>query len=209
MARTTKPRKQATGITARPLTKNDWPVIDKLFGANGACGGCWCMYWRLPRGGKLWEDSKGAKNKRSFKRLLTQGKVHGCLAFEGDEPVGWCCVGPRGDFPRLQRTRALATEWNVTTWSVVCFYIRTPWRRRGVASTLLKQAVAVAKTGGATELEGYPVRAKSADSDIPAAFAWTGVEPLFARERFVTITPPGQSRDVYRRSFRQPRAKSR
>ena len=163
------------------------------------------MYWRLPKGGKLWEENKGAKNKRAFRRLITQGEVYGCLAFDGDEPVGWCCVGPRRDFPRLERTKALATEWRDTTWSVVCFYIRSGWRRRGVATVLLKQAIAVAKDGGAAELEGYPVRANDPAKGIPAAFAWTGVEPLFQRERFVTITPPGQSRDVYRRRFRQTR----
>ncbi len=99
------------------------------------------MWWRLPRGGKLWEQSKGAKNKRAFKRLVAAGKVSGCLAFAGDEPVGWCCVGPRGDFPRLERTKALATDWDEHTWSVVCFFISAKWRHHGVAGTLLKEAV--------------------------------------------------------------------
>lgn len=203
MATKTKSR-----ITARPVTDSDWPLIERLFGAKGACGGCWCMYWRLPRGGKLWEENKGAKNKRAFKRLVTQGKVNGCLAFCEDEPVGWCCVGPRTDFPRLERTKALATQWRETTWSVVCFYIPSGWRHRGVATTLLKEAVHVAREHGATELEGYPVRPNKQGRDIPAAFAWTGVPLLFERQKFVTITPPGQSRDVYRRRFRRRRTKS-
>jgi len=192
-------------ISTRPLTPGDWPVIERLFGPNGACGGCWCMYWRLPRGGKLWDEHKGAKNKRAFERLVTSGKVHGCFAFAGDEPVGWCCIGPRGDFPRLERTRALATDWSDTTWAVVCLYIRAGWRRRGIATRLVRSATDLARELGASELEAYPVRPKHEDKPVPAAFAWTGVPELFERHRFVTITPSDRSRDVYRRKFRRRR----
>ncbi|NOS99785.1 MAG: GNAT family N-acetyltransferase [Phycisphaerales bacterium] len=185
-------------IVTRPLTSDDWPVIERLFGPNGACGGCWCMYWRLPRGGKLWEESKGAPNKRSFKKLVTNGNVHGCLAFAADEPVGWCCVGPRADFPRVERTKALRVEWDETTWAVVCFYIRSGWRRHGVAGALLKEAVNVARRGGARSLHGYPVRPSAGgDGDIPAAFAWTGVAPLFQQAGFRDVTPPGNPRDIF------------
>lgn len=195
--------------TARPkvraLRRGDWSVIETLFGKNGACGGCWCMAWRVERGGKLWEQCKGAKNKRAFKKLVTTGKAFGCLAFVGDEPVGWCSIGPRGDFPRLQRSRVLKTDWSDTTWSVTCFYIPARWRHRGVATALLKEAIKLARAHGATQLEGYPVRPYGPDkSDIPAAFAWTGIPKLFEKHKFTNIAPPGHSRDIFRRRFRQP-----
>ena len=164
------------------------------------------MWWRLERGGKLWEQNKGAKNKRALKKLITGGKVFGCLAFNGAEPVGWCCIGPRGDFPRLARTTALQTDWGERTWSVVCFFIRAGTRRRGVASALLKRAVELARDSGAKELEAYPIRPKTeGGGEIPAAFAWTGVPRLFERQRFRNVTPPGNARDVYCRRFRTPR----
>jgi GNAT superfamily N-acetyltransferase len=191
----------AKSIKVRPLTRADWPVVDQLFGANGACGGCWCMTWRVPRGGKLWEECKGEKNKRVFRKLVMSGAVHACLAFADDEPVGWCCIGPRGDFPRLERIKALATDWNEHTWSVTCFFIRAPWRGRGVATKLLRAAAKLARTLGAKRLEGYPVRHKS-EGRIPAVFAWTGVPPLFERQNFVNISLPGSSRDIYVKHFR-------
>ena len=182
--------------------------IETLFGKNGACGGCWCMWWRVPRGGKLWEQSKGTKNKRAFKRLVTSGRVHGCLAFAGAKPVGWCCVGPRADFPRLERTRALKTNWDEHTWSVVCFYIPAGWRHHGVATSLLKEAVKLARDRGAKTLEAYPVRPKPGSTDeIPAAFAWTGVPSLFEKQRFRNVTPPGNTRDIYCRTFRRGRTR--
>ena len=161
------------------------------------------MWWRLPRGGKLWEENKGPKNKRAFKKLVTGGKVYGGLAFSGSEPVGWCCVGPRADFPRLERTKALQTDWGEGTWAVVCFYIRAGWRNRGVASALVKEAVKIARDHGAKELEAFPVRPKADGSgEIPAAFAWTGVPRLFEKHKFRNVTPDGNSRDIYVRRFR-------
>lgn len=188
-------------VTVRPLTPEDWPVIEELFGKNGACGGCWCMTWRVPQGGKLWEQNKGEPNRRAFRKLVHSGAVYGCLAFAGEEPVGWCCVGPRADFPRLRTIKALQTSWDEFTWSVTCFYIRSGCRGRGVATKLIREAVRVARAHGARRLEGYPVKPYG-QGNIPAAFAWTGVPRLFECQKFVTITPPGASRDVYVKKLR-------
>jgi hypothetical protein len=32
------------------LTPALWPALEQLFGPNGACGGCWCMWWRIEKG---------------------------------------------------------------------------------------------------------------------------------------------------------------
>jgi GNAT superfamily N-acetyltransferase len=162
------------------------------------------MTWRVPRGGKLWEESKGEKNQRAFKKLVLDGDVYGCLAFADDLPVGWCCVGPRGDFLRLATIKNLQTKWTPTTWSVTCFFIRSPWRRKGVATALLAEAVKVAKANGAAELEAYPV--KPYTDNVPGAFAWTGIPVLFENEKFVNVTPTGNSRPVYRKTFRGARS---
>ena len=194
---------QKVAVTVRPLAPEDWPILEELFGENGACGGCWCMTWRVPQGGKLWEQNKGAPNRRAFRKLVQSGAVYGCLAFAGAEPVGWCCVGPRADFPRLKTIKALQTAWDESTWSVTCFYIRTGWRGRGVATKLLATATRLAKANGAKRVEGYPVKPYG-KGNIPAAFAWTGVPRLFECQKFVTIAPPGASRDVYVKKLRSP-----
>ncbi len=160
------------------------------------------MWWRVPRGGRLWEEAKGARNKRALKKLVLAGTVHGCLAFSETKPVGWCCVGPREDFPRLERSKALSTNWTKRTWSITCFYIPARWRGRGVATALLKGAVRLAKELGAKELEAYPVTPRNADTPMPAAFAWTGVPRIFEKARFKEVTEPGNSRAIYRKRFR-------
>jgi hypothetical protein len=39
-----------------PVTKKRWTDFETLFGERGACGGCWCMLWRLRR--KEFESQK-------------------------------------------------------------------------------------------------------------------------------------------------------
>jgi hypothetical protein len=67
----------------------------------------------------------------------------------------------------------------------------------------LKEAVRKASRRGARALEDYPVKpSKEQDADVPAAFAWTGVPSLFEKHKFANVTPPGQTRPIYRRLFR-------
>jgi GNAT superfamily N-acetyltransferase len=184
-------------ITVRTLEPGDWPHIARLFGVNGACGGCWCMWWRVPHGGKLWEEAKGRKNRDRFRRLVRAGKVHGVLAFVGEEPVGWCSFGPRHDFPRLETVKALRHDFDDGTWSIVCFYIPSRWRGQGVATRLLEAATERALALGACTVEGYPVAPKKSATPIPAAFAWTGVPALFERAGYDELERVGASRPIF------------
>jgi hypothetical protein len=34
-------------LAVRPLTPDRWPALEDLFGRSAACGGCWCMHWRI------------------------------------------------------------------------------------------------------------------------------------------------------------------
>ena len=184
-------------LTVRPLEPDDWPHLARLFGNNGACGGCWCMWWRVPRGGKLWEEAKGKKNRDAFRRLVKARKVHGVLAFVGQEPVGWCSFGPRGDFPRLETVKALRRDFDEGTWSIVCFFIPARWRGKGVATRLLDAATKRARELGARTVEGYPVVPKGEAGPVPAAFAWTGVPVLFERAGYEELERPEATRPIY------------
>jgi GNAT superfamily N-acetyltransferase len=85
---------------------------------------------------------------------------------------------------------------------VVCFFIPVAHRGRGVAAQLLKAAVELARDRGAPALEGYPVRTVPGER-YAATFAHIGVPRLFEQAGFRDITPEGQARPVYRRTFRR------
>ena len=55
----------------KPLTPARWHDFETLFGKNGACGGCWCMTWRIAL--KEFREKKGAGNKRAMKKLVESG----------------------------------------------------------------------------------------------------------------------------------------
>ena len=152
------------------------------------------MYWRQDN--KSWLNNKGAANKRSFKALVARNEVHGALALVGGQPVGWCCVGAYEEFPRLLGARTLRRARPAGTWSVVCFFIRADWRGRHVASALLAQAATLAFKAGAREIEGYPVVVKKG-ATMPAAFAYTGTEPMFRHAGFTRVDKGGAGRAIY------------
>ena len=174
---------RAPGIACRAATAADRGAITALFGPNGASGGCWCMHWRVERGGKMWRACKGEPNRRAFFKLLKDGRAHGALAFASDKPVGWCNFGPLEEFPRIRRSRVLGHEAAPGTWSINCFFIAPGWRRQGIAGALLTVAVAAAFERGARILEAYPTPQKP-DQTLIAAFTWTGTRSLFAKAGF-------------------------
>lgn len=137
----------------------------------------------VEKGGAAWQACKGEPNRRTFLRLLKQGRAQGALAFADDKPVGWCNFGPRTDFPRLQRSRVLSYEAASETWSINCFFIAAGWRRRGIDGALLKSAIETAFARGARVLEAYPTPQKTGET-LAAAFAWTGTRTLFAKAGF-------------------------
>jgi hypothetical protein len=81
-------------FTIRTLTPDLWPVVEDLFGTNGACNGCWCMYWWL---GPEYHKRPREKNRKAFRKIVTLAPPPGLLAFDGEKAVGWCQLTPRDD----------------------------------------------------------------------------------------------------------------
>lgn len=189
--------KRAEEISIHVLEPSDWPLIARLFGSNGACGGCWCMWWRVEKGGKTWEEAKGEKNRSRMQRLVKQGAVHAVIASIDGEPVGWCSYGPRTSFPRLMNSRVLKHATSDDTWSIVCFFIPARHRGRGVATRLLTAASQAAFKLGARTIEGYPVVPRGHDARMPAAFAWTGVPAVFEAVGYAALARVSGQRPIY------------
>src|SRR5438093_11547898 len=92
-------------VVIHPFTPARVEDFQKLFGKNGACAGCWCMWWRLPR--KQWVAQKGEGNRRAIRKLVQSESAPGLIAYVDDEPAGWCAVAPRDAFVRLASSRVL------------------------------------------------------------------------------------------------------
>jgi GNAT superfamily N-acetyltransferase len=174
-------------IELKELTPALWPDLEKLFGENGACGGCWCMSWRTEKGDK-WENIRGAEAKKQFRSLVKSEKAHGILAYMDEEPVGWCAFDRRVEFAKLNRAPSFKCNDAEKVWSLPCFYIKPGFRGQGVATRLLQGALDAMKKRKVHIVEGYPVKASSVEGKkIPAAFAWTGTESLFQKAGFKVV----------------------
>lgn len=177
-----------------PATPSRWADVERLFGERGACGGCWCMFWRKSR--KQYEADKGSKNKNEFKRIVSAGLKPGIIAYLGKEPVGWCAVAPRREYVALERSRILKPVDDQPVWSVSCLFVRKDFRRQGVASTLLSAAVVFAKKQGAKIVEGYPV--EPSNNRMPDPFLWHGVPSAFKAAGFQEVLRRSKSRPIMR-----------
>jgi GNAT superfamily N-acetyltransferase len=184
-------------MTIRPLTPSRWKDLEALFGARGACGGCWCMYWRRPR--SAFERQKGEGNRRAFRKLVAAGEPPGLLAYEGGRPVGWCAIAPRAEYPKLARSRILQPVDDQPVWSVSCLFVARPNRRRGVSIRLLEAAADYARRRGGRIVEGYPVEARGKAAD---AFVWTGLASAFRQAGFTEVARRAKTRPIMRRGLR-------
>jgi GNAT superfamily N-acetyltransferase len=163
-------RDSAMTLTIHPLTPDLWPALEDLFGENGACNGCWCMYWRI---GTAYRTRPRAQNKEAFREVVRRGPPPGLLAFDGAIAVGWCQFTPRDSLPWLDRVWRLKRGDDVPVWSLSCFYVRKGYRKRGVTSALIAAALAAARRAGAPALEASPLDADLTPSASGAGYAST------------------------------------
>lgn len=183
----------APTLSVHPLTPSRWADLEALFGPRGACAGCWCRWWKVPRA--EWVAAKGEGNRRALEASVRAGEVPGLLAYEGDAPVGWVAVEPRASYPRLARSRSLAPVDGAPVWSITCFYVARAHRRRGVTRALIAAAAAHARAAGATLLDAYPVDPARPTGD---AFVYTGVASTFAAAGFEEVARRTATRPVVR-----------
>jgi GNAT superfamily N-acetyltransferase len=179
----------AARLVFRPLTPG---LMDELgVVLRGSWGsGCWCIYPRLTPAQSRERPGPGATNqsrRSAMTRLARRRRAPGLLAFEGDEPVGWIAIAPRGEFARIETSRATPRVDDVDVWVIPCITVRTTARGRGIALALIRAAVAYAGQHGAPAVEAYPRAGTTRTGDDNAYF---GTEPLFRRAGFHVVRTP-------------------
>lgn len=189
---------QIPPLVCRPVTPARWRDVETLFGPRGACAGCWCMVWRLPR--SQWTRQRGEGNRRALGRLVTAGPPPGLLAYQGTRPVGWCAIAPREAYPALERSRILARVDEQPVWSISCLFVARDARRRGVSRALIDAAARWAGRRGAQVVEGYPVEPRT--NRVADVFLWTGSISAFRAAGFTEVARRSPTRPIVRREVR-------
>ena len=177
-------------LVARPLTAQRFADIESVFGETGAARRCFCMHWRRPDGGFL--DQRSTRDR--FADRVAEGRAPGLIGYLAEVPVGWVQVGPRDEFPTIERSRLFKPVDDVESWSINCFVTRVGYRRRGIATALLSAAMAFARDEGASLIEGYPVDGERAS----AVDYFVGTMGMFQDEGFVEILRRDPTRPIVR-----------
>lgn len=139
----------------------------------------------------------GRLARKVAERQINSGILRGYLAFVDGVSIGWCnandkanypiesCIGSRFYAPAEKREKA-----------VVCFEIAPEFRGMGVATALLQQVVADAKSEGYLAVEGFPVMRDE-------RYEWDNVGPirLYEKESFVKSAEQ-DGRVVMRKEFK-------
>jgi GNAT superfamily N-acetyltransferase len=182
------------GLEIHPLTPERWQDLESLFGPRGACAGCWCMYWRLTHA--EFSNMAGEGNRSALHQIVDSREVPGLLAYAEGKPVGWISVEPRQAFPVLGRSRILKPVDEQSVWSIVCFFVAKPYRRKGLTVNLLSEAVRYAAEHGAKIVEGYPIDPQT--GQYPDAFAYIGTVSTFRQAEFKEVLRRSEKRPIMR-----------
>jgi GNAT superfamily N-acetyltransferase len=141
----------------------------------------------------------GQGNRQMLQDLVCAG-TPGLLAYRDGEPVGWCSVAPRRDYPALDRSVAAKAVDDTPVWSLVCLYVVPGNRRTGVARELVRAACEYAARRGAMAVEAYPM--DDTAGPVSADEAYHGVVSLMRSEGFTEVARRTPRRPVMRRLTR-------
>jgi len=201
-------RTSAGTITVVPANEASWDDLQTVFGRRGEAHGCQCQWFKMPAA-----EWRALTPEERGERLRAQTdcgdpdarSTNGLVAYMDGEPVGWCAVEPRTEYPRLLGSRVpwdgrAESKTDAGVWAVTCFVTRTGYRRRGVSRTLAAAAVDYARDRGARAVEGYPIVVQPGQN-----FSWgelyVGSDVIFADAGFRVVSIPTKRRVVMRMDF--------
>jgi GNAT superfamily N-acetyltransferase len=180
-------------LSFHPLTSKLWRDYEMLFGDRGACGGCWCMFWKLR--GKAYDENKGDANRQMQKSVVDSKIIPGLIAYSEGYPVGWVAVEPRSQYPKLAHSRILKPIDDQDVWSITCLFVEKKHRRMGIAVALIQAAVEHAGSSGGRIVEGYPVETEKEEAP---PFVFTGTASAFRQAGFTEVARNSPARPIFR-----------
>ena len=181
-------------LTFGPVTANEWTDLETLFEEPGVHRGCWCMYWRVKRA--EFNRHYGEDNKQALKGIVDSGRVPGILAYLEGKPVGWCSIAPREEFAVLDRSRTLKRVDDEPVWSIVCFFVSSPYRRRGLSQALIEAGIEYARENGAMIMEAYPLIPDSGKDQRSERYM--GLVSTFEKAGFKEVIRRSSNRTIMR-----------
>ena len=136
-----------------PSLKDDFlHFFDSVaFADNPDWSDCYCSAYHFANKGK-------DESRRQASSLIEEDRIHGFLAYDNGEPVGWCNAAPRGSYPGIQWLMGPGPDKGERVGSIVCFVVAATHRNQRVATHLLNAACKKFSEKGLEFAEAYPVK---------------------------------------------------
>lgn len=193
-------------LEIRPAHQASCEDLQVIFGTRGQAARCQCQRCKLrPR-----ETFAAQPVEERAARLRDQTGcsdplapfTSGLVAYQAEEPVGWCAVEPRPHFPGLRHSQV---PWqgrdedreDASVWAITCVFARAGFRTQGISRALIEAAVKFARSGGATAVEAYPMTTRAAISEE----LHVGTLDSYLGAGFTELTRPTPRRAVVRIDF--------
>ena len=183
-------------ITVRPVSEALFDDVQTVFGDRGQAARCQCQGYRL---GWYAQHSDDVQGRRELLRdQVIEG--HGLVAYLDGEPVGWCSLAPRSDYPYLRQTTwkgRTEDKDDASIWAVTCFVTRAGVRHQGVSRALAAGTVELARDRGARAVEAYPMK-PAPGKDVTWGEMHVGALSAFIAGGYRVVHMPSLRRAVVR-----------
>ncbi|MEM7036442.1 MAG: GNAT family N-acetyltransferase [Bacteroidota bacterium] len=186
------PENPISTLEFHPVDQDRLADFQGFMEARGGPHYCWCMAWRNGLNGAP-KKTKPEK-KAAISGYVEAGVPIGLLGYDGATPVAWCSVAPRDTYRKLGGDTALNQ-----VWSIACFFVQRPYRKKGVARQLVEAACHYARENGAHFLEAYPV---DPNAESPS-YRFMGYLPMFLKMGFTETGRAGARRYVVLKDLRK------
>lgn len=197
----------SSGISVVSIAEVPWSDVETVFGTRGDPSRCWCQFFKMPNA-EWWKAPEAEKRARLQEQVTAAedegGPVPpGLIAYLDGEPVGWCAIEPRTNYPLILRSKVVTTSSSEppddeSVWAISCFVVRVGRRRLGVGQALAMAAVDWARKHGACVIEGYPVDVEAKPAKVSSAGLYHGSVSIFEHAGFTLQARPYPGRALMR-----------
>jgi GNAT superfamily N-acetyltransferase len=153
-------------ITIKPLTPefaaDYFDFFDNRAFTDDSPYRCYCQVYQMSKEQyqarlEYAEQDPGRASREAAERQIADGVLRGYLAYADGKSIGWCNANDRANYPAEPcRDVPFHAPAEAKEKAVVCFEVAPEYRGRGVATALLTQVIADAKTEGFIAVVSFP-----------------------------------------------------
>jgi ribosomal protein S18 acetylase RimI-like enzyme len=154
----------------KPLSAETLPDFLRFFDSIGFTdnldwSGCYCTFFHHAGNVDDWMRRTKNDNRREAVDLIRAGRMKGFLAYEGDEPCGFCNINRKTALSFDKNRAQVKSDKDHETLSIVCFLVAPRKRKQAIGKSLLSSVIDRHEFDAIGFLESYPSKAATKDSE--------------------------------------------